>query len=61
MGPLLLFNALDYEMRAALIRRLTSLGETRIELYVIAALTVASVIVIGAALARFKRGKLVLD
>ena len=61
MGPLLLFNALDYEMRAALIRRLTSLGETRVELYVIAALTVASVIVIGAALARFKRGKLVLD
>ena len=61
MGPLLLFNALDYEMRAALIRRLTSLGETRVELYVIAALTIASVLVIGAALARFKRGKLVLD
>ena len=61
MGPLLLYNALEFETRMAIVGRLTSLGETRIELYVIAALSAASVIVIGAALARFKRGKLVLD
>ena len=61
MGPLLLFNALGYETQQAFLRRLASLGETRIELYAIAGLSVASVIVIGAALARFRRGKLVLD
>jgi ABC-2 type transport system permease protein len=61
MGPLLLFNALEYETRMTLMRRLSSLGETRIEVYIIAALSAASVIVIAAALARFKRGKLVLD
>lgn len=61
MGPLLLYNALEWETRNALIGWLSSLGETRIELYIIALLTVASVIVIAAALARFKRGKLVLD
>lgn len=61
MGPLLAFNALDYETRMTLARRATSLGEQRIELYAIAGLGVLSVIVIAAALARFKRGKLVLD
>ena len=61
MGPLLLFNALEYETREALMRRLSSLGETRIEGYVILALSAASAIVIAVALARFKRGKLVLD
>jgi ABC-2 type transport system permease protein len=61
MGPLLLFNALGYETQQAFLRRLASLGEARIELYAIAGLSVASVIVIGAALARFRRGKLVLD
>ena len=61
MGPLLLFNALEFETRTRLLGRVATLGETRIELYVIGALTAASVIVIGVALARFRRGKLVLD
>lgn len=61
MGPLLLFNALEYETRQSVIARLSGLGETRIYAYVTAALTIASIIVIGGALARFKRGKLVLD
>ena len=61
MGPLLLFNALEYETRNRVIARLSGLGEVRIYAYVTAALTIASIIVIGGALARFKRGKLVLD
>lgn len=61
MGPLLLFNALSYETRTALLSRLGRVGETRIEAYVVAGLFVLSVVVIGGALARFKRGKLVLD
>jgi ABC-2 type transport system permease protein len=61
MGPLLLFNALEYETRTSVIARLSGLGEIRIYAYVTAALTIASIIVIGGALARFKRGKLVLD
>jgi multisubunit Na+/H+ antiporter MnhC subunit len=61
MGPLLLFNALSYETRRALISRLSAVGETRIEAYVVAILLVLSAIVIGGALVRFKRGKLVLD
>ena len=61
MGPLLLFNALAPETREALVGRLATVGETRLEMYVITGLLVLSVIVIGAALARFRRGKLVLD
>lgn len=61
MGPLLLFNALEYETRNRVIARLSGLGELRIYAYVTAALTIASILVIGGALARFKRGKLVLD
>jgi ABC-2 type transport system permease protein len=61
MGPLLLFNALEPETRTAIVDRLARLGPSRFYAYVIAGLTTASVIVIGAALARFKRGKLVLD
>ena len=61
MGPLLLFNALTYETRTALVSRLGRVGETRIEAYVVAGLFVLSAVVIGGALARFKRGKLVLD
>ena len=61
MGPLLLFNALAPETREAMVGRLATVGETRIEVYVMSGLLVLSVIVIGAALARFRRGKLVLD
>lgn len=61
MGPLLLFNALAPETREALLGRLATVGETRIEAYVMSGLLVLSVIVIGAALARFRRGRLVLD
>jgi len=61
MGPLLLFNALEPDTRASVGLRLAGLGESRIEVYAIGALTILSVIVIGAALARFRRGKLVLD
>ena len=61
MGPLLLFNALEYETRNRVIARVSGLGELRIYAYVTAALTIASILVIGGALARFKRGKLVLD
>jgi hypothetical protein len=52
---------LSYETKMAVARRLSAVGETRIEAYAVAGLLVLSVIVIGAALARFKRGKLVLD
>jgi ABC-2 type transport system permease protein len=61
MGPLLLFNALSPETREALIRRLAGVGEARMEAYAVGFLLLMSTIVIGAALARFKRGKLVLD
>ena len=61
MGPLLLVNALEPDTRATLALRVAALGENRIEAYAVAALTVLSVIVIGVALARFRRGKLVLD
>ena len=61
MGPLLLFNALDPDTRTRFLLKLTALGETRIEAYTVAGLTVASAVVIVAALARFRRGKLVLD
>lgn len=61
MGPLLLFNALAPETREAVLGGLATVGETRIEAYVMSGLLVLSVIVIGAALARFRRGRLVLD
>jgi ABC-2 type transport system permease protein len=61
MGPLLLFNAMAPETREALVRRLATVGETRLEMYVVSGLLVFSALVIGAALARFRRGKLVLD
>lgn len=61
MGPLLLFNALEPETRERIADRLAQVGEARIEAYAIAGLILASTIVILAALARFKRGKLVLD
>ena len=41
--------------------RMAALGEDRAEAYAVGILSVLSVIVIGAALARFRRGKLVLD
>ena len=61
MGPLLLFNALSADTQNRVARLLSDVGETRIEAYAIAGLLALSVLVIGAALARFKRGKLVLD
>jgi len=61
MGPLLAFNALSYETRARVALRLAALGETRIEASVVGGLALLSAVVIGAALARFRRGKLVLD
>ena len=61
MGPLLLFNALAPETREDLVRRVAGVGEARIEAYTLAFLLTLSVIVIGAALARFRRGKLALD
>lgn len=61
MGPLLLFNALGQDTRERIIRRLADVGETRIEVYAVSLLAILSVFVIGAALARFRRGKLVLD
>lgn len=61
MGPLLLFNAVAPETREAWVGRLATVGETRLEIYVLSGLVVLSVFVIGLALARFKRGKLVLD
>ena len=61
MGPLLLYNALDPETRESFGRQMGNLGEARIEGYAILGLAVASVIVIAAALVRFRRGKLVLD
>jgi ABC-2 type transport system permease protein len=61
MGPLLVYNALSYETRIRVATRVAALGETKIELYAVAGLTMLSVIVIAGALARFRRGKLVLD
>jgi ABC-2 type transport system permease protein len=61
MGPVLAINALGYERREAIAARLAAVGETRLEACVIAGLTVFSFITIGAALVRFRRGKLVLD
>ena len=61
MGPLLLFNALSFETRQRFLVRLSSVGETRLELYIVVVLLALSVIVISVALARFRRGKLVLD
>ena len=61
MGPLLVYNALSYETRVRVAMRLAALGETKVELYAVAGLTLLSGLVIAGALARFKRGKLVLD
>jgi len=61
MGPLLLFNAVAPETRELWVGRVATVGETRLELYVLSGLLILSVVVIGLALARFKRGKLVLD
>jgi ABC-2 type transport system permease protein len=61
MGPLLAFSALSYETRSRLAAKLAVVGETRVEAYAIAALAVLSGVVIAAALARFKRGKLTFD
>ena len=61
MGPLLLFNALGAERREAVVDRLSTIGETRLEIYIVSLLGLFCAFVIGAALARFKRGKLVLD
>jgi ABC-2 type transport system permease protein len=61
MGPLLLFNALDPDIRTRFLLKLAMLGESRIEAYAIGGLAIASAIVIAAALGRFRRGKLVLD
>jgi ABC-2 type transport system permease protein len=61
MGPLLLFNALGQDTRDRMNKWLADVGETRLEVYVVSALAVLSVFVIAAALARFRRGKLVLD
>ncbi|HUQ83550.1 MAG TPA: ABC transporter permease [Gemmatimonadaceae bacterium] len=61
MGPLIAFNALEYDTRMKLARRAATLGEQRIELYAVLVLAALSVVVIAAALARFRRGKLVLD
>jgi ABC-2 type transport system permease protein len=61
MGPLLLYNALDFETRTAFALKVAGLGETTIEAYAVGGLALASVLVIAAALARFRRGKLVLD
>jgi hypothetical protein len=61
MGPLLLFNALSPDTREAVVLRIAAVGETRLEMYVVAGLVALSAVVIGGALARFRRGKLVLD
>ena len=61
MGPLLLFNALSSKPAGAHCAASAGVGETRIEVYVVAACWSCPSIVIGGALARFKRGKLVLD
>ena len=61
MGPVLLFNALGVETRERMVTRLANVGETRIAVYAVTGLAILSVFVIGAALARFRRGKLVLD
>lgn len=61
MGPILTFQALPPYTRARIVFWMSTRGEGRLEAYVVAALAVLSVIVVGAALARFKRGKLVLD
>jgi hypothetical protein len=56
-----LFHALAPETREDLVRRVAGVGEARIEAYTVGFLLAVSGIVIGAALARFRRGKLALD
>ena len=61
MGPLLTWQALPYTMRAQIQLWLAELTAERLVAYAMGGLTVVSLAVVGAALARFRRGKLVLD
>jgi ABC-2 type transport system permease protein len=61
MGPFLFLQLLDPGDRLSLAARLTALGTERLVGWAILGLATAAVVVNALALARFKRGKLVLD
>jgi hypothetical protein len=61
MGPLLTWQALPETMRARFQLWLAELTAERLVAYAVGGLTVISLAVVAAALARFRRGKLVLD
>ena len=61
MGPLLAFQMLSRYRRMQLLELLTRTGRDRIALYVAAVMLAATLIVLVAALARFRRGKLAVD
>lgn len=61
IGPVLFIQFLDQDARLALAARLTTVGTGRLVGWASAVLATASLLLIAMALARFRRGKLVLD
>ena len=61
IGPVLLIQFLDSDAKTSLALRLTTLGTARLVGWASAILFAASVLLIGMAMVRFKRGKLTLD
>ena len=59
--PVLTFQAISYQSRFRLLTGLTQIGATRIVLAFSGVLFVLTVVVLAGALARFRRGRLVLD
>lgn len=59
--PVLTFQAISYQSRFRLLTQLTQIGTTRIVLGISGVLFVLTVLVLAGALARFRRGRLVLD
>lgn len=61
IGPVLFIQFLDGGARLSLAARLTALGSGKLVLWASLTLLAASAVLIGLAMARFKRGKLALD
>lgn len=61
IGPVLFIQFLDGPARLTLATRLTTLGEGRLVAWAGGVLLAASLLLIGLAMARFRRGKLVLE
>lgn len=61
IGPVLFIQLLDSDARLSLASRLTTVGTGRMVAWACGVLAAASAILIGMAMARFKRGRLTLD